>query len=115
MAGAAYPAFVQRFQVQPAESKKERPFIERNIAATRAAMNLDNVEVVPYQLDPSIRRSWSAEHADVAEHPAIDTETMAPTYQKLEALRGYYQLASSTSTATRSTAGCSRPSSPPAS
>ena len=41
VAGAAYPAFVQRFQVQPAESTKERPFIERNIAATRTAMGTE--------------------------------------------------------------------------
>ena len=33
--GGAYPAFVQRFQVGPAELAKEKPFIERNIDATR--------------------------------------------------------------------------------
>ena len=36
IAGAAYPAFIQRFQVQPAESTKELPYIARNIEATRA-------------------------------------------------------------------------------
>ena len=38
VAGAVYPAFIQRFQVQPAESTKERPYIARNIAATRGAL-----------------------------------------------------------------------------
>ncbi|MCC6183240.1 MAG: UPF0182 family protein, partial [Microthrixaceae bacterium] len=33
--GSVYPAFVQRFQVSPAELSKERPFITRNIDATR--------------------------------------------------------------------------------
>ena len=33
LAGSIYPAFVQRFQVEPAELAKERPFIERNIDA----------------------------------------------------------------------------------
>ena len=92
VAGAAYPAFVQRFQVQPAESTKERPFIERNIAATRAAMNLDNVEVVPYQLDALDPQELEPNTPTLQNIRLIDTETMAPTYQKLEALRGYYQL-----------------------
>ena len=70
VAGAAYPAFVQRFQVQPAESTKEQPYIVRNIAATRAAMNLDNVEVVPVPTRLSRSAGAGAEHADAPEHPA---------------------------------------------
>ena len=31
--GSIYPAFVQRFQVTPAELAKEKPYIERNIKA----------------------------------------------------------------------------------
>ena len=92
VAGAVYPAFVQRFQVQPAESSKERPYIERNIAATRTAMNLDNVEVVPYQLDSLDPQELEPNTSTLQNIRLIDTETMAPTYQKLEALRGYYQL-----------------------
>src|SRR5690606_8492775 len=34
MAGI-YPAFIQRFQVEPAESTREAPYIARNIEATR--------------------------------------------------------------------------------
>ena len=43
VAGTAYPAFVQRFQVQPAESRREEPYIERNIEFTRKAFNLADV------------------------------------------------------------------------
>jgi uncharacterized membrane protein (UPF0182 family) len=92
VAGAAYPAFVQRFQVQPAESTKERPYIERNIAATRAAMGLGNVEEVPYQQD-AIEPSELAPNQQTLENVRlVDTEAMASTYQKLQALRGYYQI-----------------------
>jgi uncharacterized membrane protein (UPF0182 family) len=92
VAGAAYPAFVQRFQVQPAESTKERPYIERNIAATRAAMGLNNVEQIPYTQDP-IEPSELAPNQETLENVRlIDTEAMASTYQKLQALRGYYQI-----------------------
>ena len=47
VAGAIYPTVVQRFQVEPSESTREAPYIVRNIEATRAAMNLDEVDVVP--------------------------------------------------------------------
>ncbi|MEZ5259096.1 MAG: UPF0182 family protein, partial [Ilumatobacteraceae bacterium] len=50
IAGTLYPAVVQRFQVEPSESTREADFISRNIRATRAAMGLDTVEVVPLTL-----------------------------------------------------------------
>ena len=51
VAGTIYPAFVQRFVVQPAESEREKPYITRNIEATRAALGLDNVQTEPYKVD----------------------------------------------------------------
>src|SRR5437762_6161529 len=39
-----YPGLVQNFVVVPDQLNKERPYLERNIAATRAAYRLDNVE-----------------------------------------------------------------------
>ena len=47
VAGAIYPTVVQRFQVEPNRSTREAPYIVRNILATRLAMNLDDVDVVP--------------------------------------------------------------------
>ncbi len=43
VAGAVYPAVVQRFVVQPNVTTRERPYIERNLAATKAAMGLDQI------------------------------------------------------------------------
>ena len=43
LAGTIYPALVQRFQVEPSESTKEAPYIERNIEMTRLAMGLADV------------------------------------------------------------------------
>jgi uncharacterized membrane protein (UPF0182 family) len=59
VAGSLYPSFVQRFQVSPAELAKERPYIERNIEATRAAVGLDGVDQVDFvYVRPS--RTWSS-------------------------------------------------------
>ncbi|MSQ12185.1 MAG: UPF0182 family protein [Dehalococcoidia bacterium] len=44
LVGLIYPALVQRFQVQPNELDKERPYIERNIAATRQAFGLAGIQ-----------------------------------------------------------------------
>ena len=38
IAGAAYPAFVQRFRVTPQEFQREQPFIEDNISATQTRL-----------------------------------------------------------------------------
>ncbi|HEX4244721.1 MAG TPA: UPF0182 family protein, partial [Acidimicrobiales bacterium] len=47
-AGAIYPAAVQAFSVNPAQNTLERPYIQRNITATRDAMNLNGIQSVPY-------------------------------------------------------------------
>ena len=54
IAGGLYPAFVQRFQVEPAELAKERPYVELNIEATRTALGLDKVENVDFDYDPDL-------------------------------------------------------------
>ncbi len=46
--GGIWPAIVQRFQVKPSEPDKEAPYIAMNIAATRDAYNLNNVQVQQY-------------------------------------------------------------------
>jgi uncharacterized membrane protein (UPF0182 family) len=42
--GAAYPEFVQQFRVKPQEQQREEPYIEDNIAATRFAFGLDQLQ-----------------------------------------------------------------------
>src|SRR5256884_513154 len=42
--GNVYPALIQNFIVQPDQLNKERLYIARNIAATRAAYSLDTVD-----------------------------------------------------------------------
>ena len=43
--GLIWPGIVQQFQVDPTEADKEAPYIEKNIDATRAAYDLEDVEV----------------------------------------------------------------------
>ena len=46
-AGTIYPAAVQALKVNPAQNTLERPYIQRNIDATRAAMGINNVDEHP--------------------------------------------------------------------
>src|SRR5713226_1744039 len=52
--GAIVPAIVQRFQVQPQLFQKERPYIVRNIDATRFAFGLSGIKTVTQPPSPDI-------------------------------------------------------------
>ena len=45
--GLIYPALVQSLVVRPNQAAREAPYIERNVLATRQAMGIDDVEVLP--------------------------------------------------------------------
>ena len=91
--GMVYPGAVQYFSVRPDEPDKERRYIERNIAATRTAYDLDEVEIADY----SAKRTATAAQlqADAEALPGIrlmDPNVIGPAYEQLQQVRGYYQF-----------------------
>jgi uncharacterized membrane protein (UPF0182 family) len=93
VAGSAYPTFVQRFQVEPAESTKEQPYIKRNIDATRAALGMDNVETQPYEYTPELTPAGLQANAETLRNiRLLDPGVVQPTYQRLQAERGFYRF-----------------------
>ncbi|MFP5282958.1 MAG: UPF0182 family protein [Actinomycetes bacterium] len=93
--GIVYPGAVQYFSVRPDEPDKERVYIERNIAATRAAYGVEGVEVTDY----SARTTASAGQlrSDAEALPGIrlmDPNVVAPAFEQLQQVRGYYQFPS---------------------
>jgi uncharacterized membrane protein (UPF0182 family) len=95
VAGALYPTFIQRVRVEPQESTRESEYIGNNINATREALGMDNVEV--QQFDYSADRD-DAVQAVQDNKPTIrnirllDPKVVLPTYQNLQAIRGYYRF-----------------------
>ena len=92
VAGAIYPAFVQRFQVQPAESDEGAAVHRRATStATRAAIGLDDVELEPGTIrsarssDGRPRRPNSRHRA---EHPRLGSTRACcgKTFQQLQEL-----------------------------
>ncbi|MGL4172670.1 MAG: UPF0182 family protein [Actinomycetota bacterium] len=89
--GGLYPAAVQRFQVRPSEASKEREFISRNIAATRAAYGLDKVQVQEYDAQTTATSGQLRNDADTI--PGIrllDPSLVSDSFRQLEQVRQYY-------------------------
>lgn len=94
--GVGYPWAVQQFQVGPDEKSLESEYIERNIAATRAAYGIEDVEKERYDAvtdaAPGALRNDATTTANIR---IIDPEIVSPTFAQLEQIRQYYQFPSS--------------------
>jgi len=91
--GAIFPAVVQRFQVQPNELARERPYIEYNIQFTREAFALDRVE------EQSFPAEKSPSPQDIAQNEATinnirlwDHRPLKDTYNHIQSIRLYYDF-----------------------
>jgi uncharacterized membrane protein (UPF0182 family) len=91
--GGIFPAVVQRFQVQPNELARERPYIEYNIEFTREAFALNRIE----------EQSFPAEQAptsqDIAQNEVTinnirlwDHRPLKDTYNQIQSIRLYYDF-----------------------
>jgi uncharacterized protein len=95
VAGGIYPQYVQRFRVQPNESARERPYIERNIEATRAALGLADVTTQRFEPqtnaddvelaggEPTVRniRLWDP-----------SARLSGQTFEQLQRIRNFYNI-----------------------
>ncbi|QGF24427.1 UPF0182 family protein [Raineyella fluvialis] len=91
--GLIYPAVVQAFSVNPDEPDKEKPYIERHIAATRAAYGVSDVGVQDYTA--VTKTSPGQLRADAEALPGIrliDPKVVAPAYEQFQQVRGFYQF-----------------------
>ena len=95
VAGAIYPQFVQRVQVDPNEPAKEELYITRNIEATTAAMGLADVEVTGFELETDKDAIDLKGNADTIANIRIwdpGREVLGRTFQQLQKVRNYYRV-----------------------
>jgi uncharacterized membrane protein (UPF0182 family) len=95
LAGAVYPQFVQRVQVEPNEPAKEAPYIARNIEATTAAMGLEDVEITPFDLETERDAIDLAANADTVRNIRIwdpSAGILGRSFSQLQAVRDYYRV-----------------------
>ena len=92
VAGAVYPAIVQRFVVQPSVSTRELPFISRNIEATKAAMGLSNVERVPTTSGTATAADIDANDIALRDIRQLDPAQMRDRFKLDQGLTSFYSV-----------------------
>jgi uncharacterized protein len=91
--GIVYPGAVQYFSVKPDEPDKERPYIQRNIDATRDAYGVSKVEITDYSAKTTATSGQL--RADAEAVPGIrlmDPNLVAGAFEQLQQVRGYYSF-----------------------
>ncbi len=93
--GEIYSSALQRFIVTPNEQVRETPFIEHNIAATRRAFALEEVEERPLSGDALLTRNDIANNAATLENVRLwDHQPLLETFGQIQEIRTYYDFAS---------------------
>ena len=93
IAGAAYPAFVQRFRVAPQEFQREQPFIEDNIEATRRAFELDGITSTSRPVGDAVTsEDAQANDATISNIRLWRPDVLRDNYISLQRFRSYYEF-----------------------
>ena len=93
--GAGATALLQQLVVTPDEQQKEAPYIERNIAATRQAFDLDAVEERQVSGDASLTLEDIKNNAETINNVRLwDHQPLLDTFGQIQEIRTYYQFAS---------------------
>ena len=88
-----FPALFNRFYVKPSELQLETPYIERNIALTRQAYNLQQIAVKPFPAEEGLSfASLEANRATVDNIRLWDWQPLMDTYAQLQEIRTYYKF-----------------------
>jgi uncharacterized membrane protein (UPF0182 family) len=89
--GGIIPAVFQRFRVEPQELVRERPYIERNIDATRKAFALSDVTTKSFAASDDLTRANVRDNQDTIENIRLwDPEVLRPAIRNLQAIAQYY-------------------------
>jgi uncharacterized membrane protein (UPF0182 family) len=89
----ALPAAVQGLKVTPNELNAERRYIERNIAFTRAAYNVDDVDERAFSAEESLTPELLEANQLTIENIRLwDHRPLLSTYAQLQAIRTYYDF-----------------------
>ncbi|HEV8565126.1 MAG TPA: UPF0182 family protein [Actinomycetota bacterium] len=92
--GGIYPLIVQRFRVEPNELQRERGFISRNIAATRAAYKISGAKVEPFKYEANLNAGIVQANLDTLENARLwDPGPTRNIYKQIQEIRNFYQFA----------------------
>jgi uncharacterized membrane protein (UPF0182 family) len=87
------PSLFQHFVVKPTELQLEKPYIERNIALTRQAYNLDRIADKPFAAEQRLTfKALEANKATIDNIRLWDWLPLSDTYAQLQEIRTYYKF-----------------------
>ncbi|MGI8774524.1 MAG: UPF0182 family membrane protein [Actinomycetota bacterium] len=93
LAGGVWPMVVQRFSVEPQEPQRERPYIERNLAATRTGFGLSEVTRRNYPALRTLSEEEIRANEGMLRNVRLwDYGILQRAYAQLQAIRTYYQF-----------------------
>ena len=85
------PGVIQRFTVEPNELERETPYIERNIAATRAAFGLDGIEEREFLANDAIAAADLAANPEALNNVRLwDHRPLNDTLNTIQTIRPLY-------------------------
>ncbi|HEY7738824.1 MAG TPA: UPF0182 family protein [Candidatus Limnocylindria bacterium] len=91
--GGFYPGAVQRFSVEPNELERERVYIQRHLAATREAFDLDAIQERDFTGEEPPSRELFDENADTLDNLRLwDYRPLLVTFGQQQILRQYYNF-----------------------
>ncbi len=89
--GGLFPAFVQAVQVEPNELNVERPYLRSHLEATRAAFDLDAIDVRRFTGEQELTRElFESEEGTVGNLRLWDYRPLLTTFGQQQILRRYY-------------------------
>jgi uncharacterized protein len=89
--GGIIPAVFQRFRVEPQELLRERPYIQRNIDATRKSFALGNVATQQFPATGGLTPKDIQDNRQTVENIRLwDPEVLRPAVRNLQAIAQYY-------------------------
>ena len=87
------PAYVTSFIVKPNELERETPYIEQNIASTRRAFGLEQVELREFQAENSTEAlNLNANRPTLDNIRLWDWHALQDTLKQIQAIRTYYDF-----------------------
>ncbi|MBE9127231.1 MULTISPECIES: UPF0182 family protein [unclassified Coleofasciculus] len=93
IAGWGIPVAVQRFNVQPNELERERPYIERSIALTRAGFDLSSINTQIFNPEGDLTSADLGENVLTIRNIRLwDTRPILDTNRQLQRIRLYYEF-----------------------
>jgi uncharacterized membrane protein (UPF0182 family) len=93
MLSGVVPGLFRYFFVRPSELQLEKPYIERNIALTRQAYNLDQIAAKPFAAEQKLTfTTLEANKATIDNIRLWDWLPLSDTYAQLQEIRTYYKF-----------------------